>query len=150
MKIQWNNSAEIVTLERGHLVYPGVVAEAASADDIRAMDQGASFHGVGSVLAACVLGCPTRAQLKGLEASSIQAQEMARDTATIGYKGEAAEAQDALYALRDAWSAALDAADAGDIDALRDALSEAQSIERSWGDDSQSRAALAMLEGVES
>ena len=93
--------------------------------------------------------------IREFEASSIQCQEMARDTAAIGYEGEAAEqrtekAQADLDALEDAWTAALEAADAGDVVALRDALGEAQSIERNWGDDSQSRAALAMLEGIES
>lgn len=47
MRIQWNNSAEITTLETGHRVYPGCVAEAASADEIRDMQPGARLYRVG-------------------------------------------------------------------------------------------------------
>jgi len=97
--------------------------------------------------------CPARAELEQLEASSIQLQEMARDTAAIGFEGEAAEsreqqAQDDLAALEDAWTAALEAADEGDAITLEEHLLEAQTIEQDWGDDSQARRALAMLEAA--
>lgn len=107
--------------------------------------------------------CGARAELDFLRGSSLQAQEMARDTidsfATTRPEDEEdaarmrerdasdrIEAQEALDALETAWRDALRAADSGDVTALRGALEDAQRIEREWGDSSQSGAALRMLD----
>lgn len=84
-------------------------------------------------------------KLVALRAHSYGLWEMTISTALADSEAKQQEALATATSVLDAWSDALAAFGRGDIDAARESLKSAARAAEDWGDDSNERAALALL-----